>query len=515
MAFIRHNVALLLKNAGAIAAWIALIGYLVIGGIYAFTGYVGFDEAFNLQMPANLAQHGKYSTTYQGGQAFDPVITTGPTVLLPITLSFAVFGVGIVQARLVIFLFWLTFVLLFSATAYRLGGWLSMLLALIWSQFLPFILDFGLKVMGEIPAMAFLLLGLWALSKNKAFWGAMLLSFSVLAKINYLFVLGPVALFYGLRWLLNSGPVRKKVVKSGFAVLFGFGLPIFSWEAVRLFMLGWEGFQHNWKEFFSLLGILPGTRHFFATSSFTSRLQTIGIPYGVSDKIALGGGVLFLVAVMLWELFSYRSGVLQVNAKPEIRFYWLLNASGLVFLVWWLVSNSSDIWRSLLPGYLLWGLLACITLVRWFKGAANQHWLVEWSWVKQIGLALLLIFLVFYPVKLRFHQLEVELTQTYTCQMSLAQQIREMSEQKAVFGYWGWYQSPELSFLSQKSFYDIAQPATRATLADLVSQGYQPYVLVAWVQETMAKETLAVEGQLLGKKIKNMCGEKIYQYAGK
>jgi hypothetical protein len=511
----RHNLMQLLRRTGVITAWIGLIIFIVISGIYASTGYVGFDEAVNLQMPVNLVQHGKYGTTYQGGKIFDPVITTGPTVLLPIALSFAVFGVGILQARLVIFLFWLIFILLFSLITYRFGGWLSMLLAVIWSAFLPFILDFGLKVMGEIPGMAFLLIGLWALSKNKPFLGAMLLGSSVLTKTNYLFVLGPLALFYGLRWLLIPGPSRKETVKSGLTAVTGFVLPILAWEAVRLVVLGWTGYWRNWNDYLSLLGFLPGTLHILAPSSLKLRLQTIGFPYGVLYKYALGGGVLFLGAVMAWGFYSHRSGISQVNAEQETRFYWLLNASGMFFLALWLFSKGTNVWRHLLPGYLLWGLLVCVTLVRGLQGAAKKRTFDSWNGIKRIGLALLLIFLVFYPVKLRFHQLEVELTQSYTCQMNLAQQIRQMSEQKAVFGYWGWYQSPELSFLSQVNFYDVAQPATRDTFTELATQGYQRYVLVSWVQEAMAKETFGIEGQVLGKMIKNMCGEKIYQYAGK
>lgn len=511
----RHNLVQLLRRSGLIIAWVALFVYIVIGGVYAFKGYVGFDEGFNLQMPVNLALHGKYGTTYQGGQLFDPVITTGPTVLLPIALSFDVFGVGILQARLVVFLYWLIFIVLFSVITYRLGGWLSMLLAVIWFAFLPFILDFGLKVMGEIPGMVFLLIGLWALSKNKPFLGAMLLGCSVLTRTNNLFVLGTLVLFYGIRRFLTSEPSRKETIKPALAAITGFALPLTAWEAVRLLALGWPGYRHNWKEFLQLSGLLPGTRQILTVSSFASRLQTIGIPYGVSAQIALGAGVLFLAAMMVWGLFTYRSCVLPDNAEQEIRLYWLLNASGFVFLLWWFLGNRTNLWRHLLSGYLLWGLLVCVTLVRWLKGVANQRWFNGWRGLARIGSAFLLIFLVFYPVKLRFHQLEVELTQTYTCQMTWAQQIRAMSEQKAVFGYWGWFQSPELSFLSQVNFYDVAQPATRETFTELATQGYQRYVLVSWVQEAMAKETFEIEGQLLGKMIKNMCGEKIYQYAGK
>ena len=442
------------------------------------------------------------------------------------------FGVGIVQARLIIFLFWLTFIVLLAGMAYRLGGGLSMFLVLVLAAFLPNFFDFGLKVMGEIPALVFLLLGLWALSKNEAFWGAMLLGFSVLTKLNFLFSLGTLVLFYGLRWIgalfkergLNKDLQKtvkqtfalllRDVIKSGCAVASGFSLPIVTWEAIRLFVLGWMEYWQNWGEFLRLLGILPGTRQLLSSSSFTTRLLTVGIPYKVSDRFILGMGIFFLGALMLWGLWNFRSGVLHTEAKQEITLYWLLNASGLVSLVWWLFGKS-DWWRHLLPGYLLWGLVVCITLVRWIKGTANRRWLERWRGVKSFGLGLVLFFLVFYPVGLQFRLLEFGLKQNYTCQNSLAQQIRAMSEQKAIFGYWGWYQSPELSFLSQKSFYDVAQPATRMTFAEMTARGYQPYVIVSQHQEMEAKETLAEEGPLLGQVVKEMCGYKVYQYVGK
>ena len=515
MKLIRHSAVLYRRYAGFIAAWIALMVLMAVGAVYTLTSYVGFDEAFNLQIPANLARRGEYATTYQGGQPFDPVITTGPTVLLPIALSFDVFGVGIGQARGIVFLFWLTFVVLLSLIAYRLGGWLSMLLVLIWSAFLPFSFEFGLKVMGEIPAVAFFLLGLWALSKDKAFMGAMLLSCAVVTKISFLFLLAPLALFYGLRWLLIPGPSRKEAFKSGLAAIFGFGLPIFAWETVRLLTLGWPGYRHNWKEFFQVTGILPGTRQIVQIGSFVSRLQSIGFPYGVSNQVILGGVVVLLAVVMLWGLYASRSGVLLADAKQEDRLYWLLNASGLVFLAWWLFGNRSNWWRHLMPGYLLWGLLVCVMLVRWLWGMIHQRWFTGWRGVKPVGLTLMLLFLVFYPVGLRWHNLEFELKQTYTCQMDLANQMRAMAEQNAVFGYWGWFQAPELSFLSQISFYDIAQPETRTKFARLESQGYQPYVIVSWVQENQEKDSLNEERPFLGEIIKNMCGVKVYQYVGK
>ena len=45
---------------------------------------LSFDEAFNLQVPLNLALGNGYQTWFSGPHPFDIRITTGPTVLLPI-----------------------------------------------------------------------------------------------------------------------------------------------------------------------------------------------------------------------------------------------------------------------------------------------------------------------------------------------------------------------------------------------------------------------------------------------
>lgn len=66
------------------------------------------DDAFNLQVPYNLVKIGSYASfgaVWEGAdKVFDPYLTTGPVISLPITLVFKIFGIGIVQARIVMLL---------------------------------------------------------------------------------------------------------------------------------------------------------------------------------------------------------------------------------------------------------------------------------------------------------------------------------------------------------------------------------------------------------------------------
>jgi len=62
---------------------------------------VWLDEGFSTHAARLLVERGIYGTCTTGGIVpFNTgVLTTGPTVIVPIALSFALFGVGMVQAR--------------------------------------------------------------------------------------------------------------------------------------------------------------------------------------------------------------------------------------------------------------------------------------------------------------------------------------------------------------------------------------------------------------------------------
>src|SRR5690348_18477110 len=61
-----------------------------------------FDEGEHLRVPKTLVQYGQYAVwSADGFRYFGPTIGVGPTVLLPIALVFKLFGIGLVQARLV------------------------------------------------------------------------------------------------------------------------------------------------------------------------------------------------------------------------------------------------------------------------------------------------------------------------------------------------------------------------------------------------------------------------------
>ena len=130
-----------------------------------------FDEGFTTHAARTLAERGVYGTynAQDGYLHFDSGVSTGPTLVIPIALSFKLFGYGMWQARLVNVLF--TMVLLWGlfAVMKRLYGQnvglLSVMILLGWPNLAGAgFLNVSRQVLGEAPVLAFLAVGWWVLS---------------------------------------------------------------------------------------------------------------------------------------------------------------------------------------------------------------------------------------------------------------------------------------------------------------------------------------------------------------
>lgn len=134
-----------------------------------------FDEGSHLHVPKTLVRHGVYADiSSEGYRYYGPTVGVGPTVMLPIALAFRLFGVGLLQGRLVIVAYALVALAAFFALARGLHGrrvallGLTLLLASRTATLTGFgqyhrqfdgLLDYGRQVLGEVPGTAFLLLG--------------------------------------------------------------------------------------------------------------------------------------------------------------------------------------------------------------------------------------------------------------------------------------------------------------------------------------------------------------------
>ncbi|WP_352427946.1 glycosyltransferase family 39 protein [Thermoflexus sp.] len=168
-----------MKRLGSWGAIVAGLLGLSALALYRLTIYppTWFDEGSHLHVPKALVRWGVYADYSSEGFRFHgPILGVGPTVLLPIAGAFRIFGVGLWSARWVMAMFLLVTVCLFAAVARRWVPGIGAIFAVLWFVFARSAdtLTYGRQVLGEVPGMAFLLIGMlgWEGMWRNRPWGA-------------------------------------------------------------------------------------------------------------------------------------------------------------------------------------------------------------------------------------------------------------------------------------------------------------------------------------------------------
>ena len=126
------------------------------------------DEANYLKIAKNYALNGVYADfSSEGNRYTGPIISTGPTVILPVAMLFRLFGVDIPLARL----FVVACSVLLLVSVFGLGSVLrdrrlafaALLLTVLHRRSEPITsyLYYSRNVLGEVPGMLLILAGLW------------------------------------------------------------------------------------------------------------------------------------------------------------------------------------------------------------------------------------------------------------------------------------------------------------------------------------------------------------------
>jgi 4-amino-4-deoxy-L-arabinose transferase-like glycosyltransferase len=152
---------------------------LALGGLFALAVLLAFvnlpyaprtwfDEGSHLHVPETLLRYGVYADiSSEGFRYYGPTVGVGPTVMLPIALSFQLAGVGLVQGRIIIVAYFIVATVAFYLLACRISGSRIALLSLallLASRTVRYegMIEYGRQVLGEVPGIAFLLLGMLA-----------------------------------------------------------------------------------------------------------------------------------------------------------------------------------------------------------------------------------------------------------------------------------------------------------------------------------------------------------------
>src|SRR3989338_7005229 len=152
------------------------------------------DEGLITQTSRNLATQGRYAIQTAPGEFASPgIISTSLPVTLPVALSYKIFGVGLLQARVVMALYIIAFFILAYLLVRKHAGQLAALLGLaLLVTFAP-IYGHGKNVLGEVPGLVWLL---FALLTFKNPWSGIFFGLAMVTKPIFLLLLPAIAIVY-------------------------------------------------------------------------------------------------------------------------------------------------------------------------------------------------------------------------------------------------------------------------------------------------------------------------------
>jgi 4-amino-4-deoxy-L-arabinose transferase-like glycosyltransferase len=331
------------RRASAVWPWVvnvAAIAVILFLTLYHLTDYptTWFDEGSHLHVPKTLVRFGVYADySSEGFRHYGPTVGVGPTVMLPIAAVFRLFGIGLLQARLVMVLYLLATVCVFFRLASGLGGrrlaWIATVL-LVASRGVS-LLELGRQVLGEVPGFFFAVVGLlvWFRSWDRVDWRrlvgvGLLLGLAMVTKYQYLLVLAPTL---SLAWLANliyyrTAPQRVFIV-PGLVAAACFAL----WQVYLVLYLGPATVSEN----------LAMLREFTSGAAMvlSPELMKRGIKELLNLKVYLG----WLVPVVIYGF------VLALPRRREGLQWGLLFILMAVNLAWYVVASISWL-RYAFPG---------------------------------------------------------------------------------------------------------------------------------------------------------------------
>lgn len=344
-------------DATFVVAMVAVVAVQVVVGLDSLlVRPLWEDEAFNLTVPRNLVLGLGYTSdgVLSGSELmpFDPRISTGPAVLLPVA---ALLGLGVdpaLAARLVPLAFYLALLLgawlLGRGIAGRWGGLLAVALPLCFngaSTISP--IQGPADLLGEIPAATFLVWAMVAL-RRRVWLAGLLVGLAISTKFVSLiavpaFVCGVIVLLSGLSW-------SRRIVAVVVAALWA-AVPTVVYELVAAISLGREGYLDHVRRM----------RHFVLTTGQDA------VTTGPLDKLVAWGAtwyvpwtvvvlvivVLLVVAVAVVRLRRRRGPTGGRDADDRIGDFSprvlaaLLTIAGVgavTFAVWWVFSTNTPVW---------------------------------------------------------------------------------------------------------------------------------------------------------------------------
>ena len=418
---------------------------------------IWYDEGLHLQAAKNLAISGRYGiNSTEGFRVFDPLITTGPTVLVPIALIFKLFGIHLLWARAVIVLYALLVVFAYFLVAEKLFNLNTAIVASLLLITLSASLDdisgsflaLSRMVMGEVPALFWMLIGsyFWFRHLSKEGYVALTVAgfcfgLAVVTKPQYLLVIVTFLMIYVVdRIWYRQLRIRQVIIPIAISI------------AITAVWYAYQSSQSatNYIGQAAILDRIGGQISLFNFSLIVR-----------STRVLLASGVLVWgVPGLIYGLFkSKERDILGIQRGFFIIFC-------LLWFFWYIFGSISWI-RYAFPSIAIMILYMALLLVDLTENFVFTKWrprpgvgvpVGELRIVKSLAVTVAVIMMVIVP-------LEVRLKDVFTASDNSPEAIASYLQQNVPSGIVVETMEPEIAFLSDRNFHqptlDIQNGAVR------------------------------------------------------
>lgn len=474
------------SHAPFLSATVTLLlsALLILYSFSIFNTKVEFDDAYNLQVSQNIVQKGIYATNgsqFDGTyKLFDPNISTGPTVLLIMALSFEVFGVGVWQYRAICVLIFMLMVFLAYLYIRRMSHadprakythiyqiLLTTVVGVLFAGLAPY--STYSSTIGEPLAFCFLLAAGLLLDYKKILAAALMIGLAILTKTICLLAVP----FFVIAILIQYKTWKMKLF-FGITSLTIVAIPTVAFELYRFVSLGdLAAYKASVKEFLVFFsqagsGVSDTTPTVLSITSERLSYMLYGSP--LTASLPFAAALLLLCSYSLHRLVStQKQHINRFLQHPIVKepVYLYLTGTVLLWFGWWFIISENGWPRHALPA-----LLIIITMIASIinNSIANSHF----SPPRLVMILLIVIVSLSYAL--------IAKMQPYA--NDLASQRAEISQVSKVFGnhqyyHLGWWQNPEVQFiLNRASRPYIPGPHTS-----------DQYILMSTMHEKLAKES--------------------------
>jgi hypothetical protein len=311
------------------------------------------DEAFNLTVPINLLNGLGYSSdgTLSGSELtpFDPRISTGPVVLLPIAAVLALGVDPVIGGRAVVFLFYAALLVGLWLVGRRIGGrWAGLAAVTVplglntWDSASP--IQTPIDVLGEVPTAALIVWALYVF-RSRPWLAGLFVGLGFESKVIGLLAVPAIAVgvFFTVPGQSFWRRARRVLVCGLFALV-----PIAVVELWKLVALGPAGYMFVTKEFaYFLLSGGQGDHRVPPTAKLAGLFDSWFSPPALTVLAAVGFAVVVALVVLLVRRRSVDVRHLSRTDASHRELLVLLSSALVGLATWlgrWMVSSHLPVW---------------------------------------------------------------------------------------------------------------------------------------------------------------------------